>query len=468
MRRRTVRSWKLAIPLGVLLAIGAAIVATTATASRSAGVIKIGIMTDCKGAFGGAYEEDIAGAQAAFAKYAGARPKDPKKPSAGLVGGSMGGKSIKIVGYGCGDETPSLALKETRRLVEQLGADVLIGPLSGDEGVAIANYAKTKQPGKTFINGTSGGQQTTLKVRAPNFFRYNGDGAQWNAGTGEIAYKRLHWRKAAIFMDDYSFGYTSGAGFIADFCSWGGQITKRVFAPSPNQDYSSYVQQLPPPDKVDGYFWVIGGSGTGPSLKAYTQLYGKVDPKKFIGNLFFAFEGNDAEIGPQVVGAYMGGFGTGPGLKTPAANAYRAASNHWYKPYMDGAKLSVDDGFYYNYWNAAWALVKGMNAANGNLSGGQKKLQAAMPRVLNAGFGKIVLDKNRQAIQDQYPIQYTKLPDGKISFDVIGVVRQVTQKFGGYFSETTPSPSRAAPTCHKANLPWHNKIVPVVNGVPKG
>jgi branched-chain amino acid transport system substrate-binding protein len=449
-----------------MVAIGAAVAATTAMASRNAGVIKVGIMTDCKGAFGFAYETDIAGVQAAFAQYAGAKPKDPNKPSAGLVGGSMGGKSIKIVGYGCGDETPSLALKETRRLVEQLGADVLIGPLSGDEGVAIANYAKTKQPGKLFINGTSGGQQTTLRVRAPNFFRYNGDGAQWNAGAGEVAYKRLGWRKAAIFMDDYSFGYTSGAGFIADFCSWGGQITKRVFAPSPNQDYSSFVQQLPPPNSVDGYFWVIGGSGTSPSMKAYQQQYGKIDPKKFIGNLFFAFMGNDKELGPQVLGAYMGGFGTGPGLKTPAANAYRAKSAHWYAPYLKG-KTTVDDGFFYNYWNAAWALVQGMNKAHGDLSAGQKKLIAAMPRSLNGGFGKIILDKNRQAIQDQYPIQYTKLADGSINYHVIGLVPQVTQKFGGYFSETTPIPSRTAPSCHKANLPWHNHIIPVVNGVPK-
>jgi branched-chain amino acid transport system substrate-binding protein len=460
------RTWKLLVPLGVMVAVGVALGATTATASRSAGVLKVGIMTDCKGAFGGAYEEDIAGAQAAFAAYAGARPKDPKKPSAGMTGGIMGGKTLRIVGYGCGDETPALALKETRRLVEQLGADVLIGPLSGDEGVAIANYAKTRQPGKLFINGTSGGQQTTLRVRAPNFFRYNGDGAQWNAGVGELAYKRLGWRKAAIFMDDYSFGYTSGAGFIAEFCSWGGQITKRVFAPSPNQDYSSYVQQLPAPNSVDGYFWVIGGSGTSPSMKAYQQLYGKIDPKKFIGNLFFAFMGNDKELGPQVVGSYMGGFGTGPGLKTPAANAYRAKAGPWYAPYMNGAKLSVDDGFFYNYYVAAWALVQGMNKAKGNLSGGQAKLRAAMPRVLNAGFGRIVLDKNRQAIQDQYPIQYTKAPDGSIGFSVIGLVPQVSQKFGGYFSETTPIPSRTAPSCHKANLPWHNKIIPVTNGVP--
>jgi branched-chain amino acid transport system substrate-binding protein len=457
-----VGKWKLLLPLALLVVAGTVATSGALATGTQGGEVKIAILSECKGAFGAAYEEQIAGVQAAFSQYAGARPKNKKKPSAGIIGGSLGGKRIKIVGYGCGDETPALALKETRRLMEQLGGEIMIGPLSGDEGVAVANYAKA-HPQQTFLNGTSGGQQTTLKVRAPNFFRYNGDGAQWNAGTGELAYKRLGWRRAAIFMDDYSFGYTSGAGFIAEFCAWGGKITKRVFAPSPNTDYSSYVQQLPPPTAVDGYFWVIGGSGTGPSLKAFTQQYGPVDPKKIIGNLFFAFLGNDKELGPQVVGSYVGGFGTGPGLKTKAAAAYRKMALRWYE-FPTGT--SPDDGFYYNWWNPAWALTIAMKKINGDLSGGHQKLWNAMPRRLNAGFGLIRLDKNRQAIQDQYPIQYVK-KGNTITFEVIGLVPQVTQAFGGQFSEKTPTPSRTAPACKKAKLPWMNKIIPVKNGVPQ-
>jgi len=460
-----VSRWKLLLPLALFAVAGAVAASGALATATQSGEVKIAILSECKGAFGAAYEEQIAGVQGAFAQYAGAKPKNKKKPSAGITGGSLGGKKIKIVGYGCGDETPALALKETRRLMEQLGGEIMIGPLSGDEGVTVASYAKT-HPTKTFLNGTSGGQQTTLKIRAKNFFRYNGDGAQWNAGTGELAYKRLGWRKAAIFMDDYSFGYTSGAGFITEFCAWGGKITKRVFVPSPNTDYSSYVQQLPPPDQVDGYFWATGGSGTGPSLKAFQQTYGKIDPKKMIGNLFNAFYGNDKELGPQLVGSYVGGFGTGPGLQTKAAKAYRKLALKWYPDFAAFGGTSPDDGFFYNWWNPAWALTIAMDKINADLSGGQKKLQAAMPKVLNAGFGLIRLDRNRQAIQDQYPLQYVK-KGGVITFEVIGLVPQVDQTFGGQFSETTPTPSRTAPACKKAKLPWMNKIIPVKNGIPQ-
>ena len=161
---------------------------------------------------------DIAGAQLALIQQ-GATAKG--KPSDGLDGATVAGRPIEIVGYGCADDTADKAIEETRRLVEQEGAEILIGPLSGDEGIAVANYAK-EQPDVTFLNGTSGAQDTTLKVQAPNFFRFHSDGAQWSAGLGDYAYNTLGWKTAAIIGDDYSFPYTSLAGFVAEFCALGG------------------------------------------------------------------------------------------------------------------------------------------------------------------------------------------------------------------------------------------------------
>src|SRR5947209_7748378 len=108
--------------------------------------------------------------------------------------------------------------------MEQLGADVMIGPLSGDESIAVANYAK-QHPTKTFVNGSAGAQDTTLKVQAPNYYRFSGDGAMWNAGLGDLAYRKLGWKTAAVVADDYSFAWTSAAGFITDFCAAGGAGT---------------------------------------------------------------------------------------------------------------------------------------------------------------------------------------------------------------------------------------------------
>jgi branched-chain amino acid transport system substrate-binding protein len=459
---RFMRHWKLLLPLGVV-AVFASVVISSSLAASKAKEVRVAIMTDCKGGFGFGYEPDIGGAQAALAQYAGGKVKNPKKPSAGMTGIKVGSTSVKIVGYGCGDDTVPTAVKETRRLMEQLKADVMIGPLSGDEAVYVANYAKA-HPTKTFIIGTAGSQDPTLQIAPKNMFRYHGDGAQWNAGTGEIAYKKLGWRKAAIIMDDYSFGWTSAAGLIADFCAIGGQITKRVYPPLNTTDYSSYVQQLPAPDTIDGTFWVVGGTGTSASLTAYEQAYGALDPKKNIGNLFFAFLGADKVVGPKVVGSYVGGFGTGPGLKTRQAKAYEAVVAKHY-PGLNGGNYA--DGFVYNYYNAAWAFVQGLTKSGGLLGA---KLQAALPRTLHPGYqvsdkGVLKLDSNRQAIQDQYPLQVVKNADGSIGTAIVGFVPNVNQSFGGLFKKTSPPPGRTQPPCVKKKLPWQGKIKVVKNGV---
>jgi branched-chain amino acid transport system substrate-binding protein len=457
-----VRMWKLLLPLA-LLAVGATIGVSGALAkSAQANEVRIAIMTDCKGAFAFGYEVDTAGTIAAFSQYAGAKPKNKKKPSAGMTGGQAGGKNLRIVGIGCGDETPALALKETRRLMVQLRGDVMIGPLSGDEAVAIANWAK-QNPQKTVIIGTAGSQDPTMQIAPKNLFRYHGDGAQWNAGLGEIVYKKLGWRTAALIGDDYSFPWTSAAGIIADFCGIGGKITKRVWTPPQGGDYAPFIRQLPRPNQVDGYFWLVGGANTGAALTAFEQAYGPVNPRQHSGNLFLYFLGNFATVAPKLVGAYMGGFGTAQTgeLKTQQARSYVKNAGKWFPGQAD-----INDGFFYNYWNAAWALVQGLNKSNGELGAA---LQRALPRTLRPAFqvangGVLRLDSRRQAIQDQYPLQIVN-KGGKPAVTIAGYVANVDQTFGGYFGPNKKAPGRNVPPCVKRKLPWQGKIKVVKNGV---
>ena len=316
------RKWKL-VPLAALAAVAAALAATTATARSSAATpIKIARAVRLSGRVRlvrqpgprGRRHRDVAVRRRR-------RPSNPNKPRAGWTGASINGHPLKLVGVGCSNDSADKAIKETKRLMEQLGADIMIGPLSGDESIAVANYAK-QHPTKTFVDGSAGAQDTTLKVRAPNFFRFNGDGAMWNAGLGDLAYNKLGWKTAAVVSDDYSFGWTSTAGFIAEFCAVGGKVTKRVFPPLNTTDYSSYAQQLP--TNVDGTFVAVGGAGLIPFLKAYEQAHGPIDGKKFIGNLFWGTPGEFEQLGTRVSGAYVGGAGTAGDLATPAAKAYNA------------------------------------------------------------------------------------------------------------------------------------------------
>jgi branched-chain amino acid transport system substrate-binding protein len=454
-------------------------VATTAPAGTSAPAtgkeLKLGIMAECEGAFGGFNEDVVAGATLAMINNAGAKSNSRTTALDGFTGANAGGLDIKVVGVGCGNDTADRAIQEIRKLVEQDGAEVVLGPLSGDEGIAIANYAKD-HPEVTFINGISGAQEATLQVRAPNFFRYTGDGAQWNAGLGDVLYNKAGWKTAVVIADDYGFGWTSAAGFIAEFCAVGGKVVQRVFPPLNTTDYSSFIAQLPNPDQVDGYFWVVGGTGTQASLEAFVNAKGDLNGKQHAGNLFFN-PGLATALGPGIAGAYVGGFASFAGdVQTPEIKAYAASADAAWDT-LAGAltgnepgppSTALTFGFAYGYYLAGTALIQGLNAVNGDLSDNHKALNDALAKMtLKGPFGTVTLDKNRQAIVDT-TVQQLVLDGDKVVNKTVALIKGVDQTFGGTFSETTPPPGRDAPGCETRTLPWVGKAIPVVDGVPQG
>ncbi len=195
-------------------------------------------------------------------------------------------------------------------------------------------------------------------------------------------------------------------------------------------------------------------------LKAFEQAYGKLEPDKWIGNLFFGFLGADKVVAPKLVGAYVGGFGNAPGVHTAKMDAYRAFMNKLYP------KLPADDGFVYNYYMAGKALIEGLKKSGGAVGA---KLQASMPRSIQGPFqisnaGNVKLDARRQAIQDQYQLQLVKNKDGSVGPTVVAFVPGVDQSFGGLFKPTSPPPGRTQPPCTKVKTPWQGKMQVVKNG----
>ena len=140
-----------------------------------------------------------------------------------------GGKELEVV-RGSSDASPDSALRAAKKLVEQDKVDILLAPLSGAEGIAVHDYAKT-QPQVTFINGCSGALETTYVNPAPNFFRFNIAGAQMHKGLGEYIYNVKRYKKIATVGEDYSFIYTQVFGLALEYCQAGGQISKRLWVP---------------------------------------------------------------------------------------------------------------------------------------------------------------------------------------------------------------------------------------------
>ncbi|MEO8527244.1 MAG: ABC transporter substrate-binding protein, partial [Caldimonas sp.] len=99
--------------------------------------LKIGVLANLEGPFAVPGQDGYRGADMALKEK----------------NGMAGGKKIEFVKVSS-DATPDKAVAMTRKAVEQDKVQIMIGPLSGDEGIAVKNYAKTK-PDITFINGSS-------------------------------------------------------------------------------------------------------------------------------------------------------------------------------------------------------------------------------------------------------------------------------------------------------------------------
>ena len=112
-------------------------------------------------------------------------------------------------------------MNATRKLVEQDKVDIMVGPLSGGEGIAVKDYSKT-QPQVTFINGGSGAQATTLVNTQPELLplQHRGRAVDGRPGQGRLdkGYKRT-----MVIAEDYAFPYSQVQGFMAEYCRLGGR-----------------------------------------------------------------------------------------------------------------------------------------------------------------------------------------------------------------------------------------------------
>ena len=410
--------------------------------------IKIGHLSTCEGPFAPFYESTVAGAMLPLIER-GAKPAG-KKAREGVRNAVVAGHPVQIA-WGCSDATPDKAVEEARRLVEEEQVDILIGPLSGSEGIAVANYAK-EQPEVTFLNGSSAAQDTTLKVRAPNFFRWGTDGAQWMAGLGDYAYNELGWRRIVTIADDYDFPYTQNAGFVAEFCSLGGEVVKRIWPPLGEEDYSSYIAQIPTGD-IDGFYLSVTGTGTIAFVKQYEQLgRGNLADKIVAGSV--AVDPNVLkELGDRLVGVVS----AGPVAADDQDEEFVEYAEALKKAYPDVPAGSLFTALYYGAMEAA---LQALEEVDGELSGGHETFREAMTELeLEAPNGPTTLDENRNAIAPNYLFQVVKdeTGDGVPDVKTLKEVPDVDQTFAGFFSPETPTPDRKNPACRKGTPPpWTN------------
>lgn len=385
--------------------------------------IKIGLLATFEGPFTVLGEDSERGAMTAVEE----------------VAGTVAGKKIEII-KGSSDASPDSAVRAARKLVEQDGVKVLIGPLSGDEGLAVKDYAKT-QPTVTFLNGASAAQDTTFRDPAPNFFRFGTDGAQWMAGLGSYAFKDKGYKTVATVAEDYSFPYTQVFGFMAEFCKAGGHVPSKSWVPIGNKDFSSVIAAIP--DNVDAIYVALGGADAVNFLTQYQQSGGAaplIGGSITVDQTVLTAKGKLRDV---LVGTPSAGP-TADTNDTPSwtkfVEAYKKQPGAFPSPSL----------FAHAYYINMKAALLGLDKVGGDVSDGGAKLRETLSSLsFETPTGKVSLDKNRNAIADIFLTEVTENADGTLLNKLIKVVPQVNQTLGIAEADFTAlgAVSRDNPSC---------------------
>jgi branched-chain amino acid transport system substrate-binding protein len=369
--------------------------------------VKIGLLATLEGPFAAGGADGMRGAELAVIQR----------------GGVVAGRKIEVI-KASSDAKPDVAVNATRKLVEQDKVEIMVGPLSGGEGIAIKDYSKT-QPQVTFINGGSGAQATTLVNPSPNFFRFNTEGGQWMVGLGKAAIDK-GYKKVMIIAEDYAFPYSQVQGFMAEYCRLGGKVPEKAWVPLGGKDYSSVIAKIP--KDVDALLVVLGGADAVNFLNQYESAGGD---KPMLGGsitvsqdvLNYRGKRRDSLVGTLSAGPYADSY-DGAAWKAFVADYQKNF------PVSKGGYPSPSL-FAYVYYVNMKAALDGLDAVKGDLSGGQAKYREALSKmVLKTPNGDVKLDANRQAIGTTFVTEVVKDSKGDLTTKVSRKVDNVEQTLG--------------------------------------
>ena len=307
---------------------------------------------------------------------------------------TAGGRRIEFIRESSNAQA-DVALARARKLIEQDNVDIILGPLSGAEGIALRDYSRTLT-GRTIVNGSSGASDTTLRNPSPNFFRFSTDGTQWMAGLGRHVYQTLGIRDVAVTAGDYAFPYAQVFGFNLEFCRLGGRV-QHYWAPLGTTDFTSQIAQINRSNA--GAIVVIHGGTDG--LAFMTQYAQAGGTKPLIGGSIMADQTMLSARGPHrrvMVGMLSGG----PIADVIDDPTWREFVERYRRRWANEGGFASPSIHAVNYATNLYGILHAINAVNGDLSNNQQGFQRALAAAeITAPTGAAVkLDHNRQAISD--------------------------------------------------------------------
>ncbi len=384
--------------------------------------IRIGVLATLHGPFEHMGKDGLRGVELAVSEF----------------GGEIAGCPIELYPIGT-IGSPDVAEDAVQELIEQKKVDFVVGPLSGNEGLAVRNYARNHQD-HVFLNGSSGAQELTIQNAAPNFFNFSLNGVQVVAGVGRYAYKVLGYRKVVTVGEAYFYPYAQVGGFMLEYCRLGGKVLQKFWVPLGTSDFSQVIAAIP--NDADAVFVALGGTDAVAFLYQYEQ---SGNPKPLIGGSITTDQSVLSEGGAaEYLIGMVGGGPTADDNPDPLWHQFVTAYQTKFTE-----RLNLPSSFALQYYLNAKAGLVALDSIGGDLSHGQAKFKEALTALkLKGPCGLVTLDQHHGAIGTSFVTVVKKDPSGILYRSMLEASEGVNQTMGmpekeylalGRFDQKTPN-----------------------------
>lgn len=294
---------------------------------------------------------------------------------------------------------PSVALNKANQLISNQGAQMIVGPLAANVGLAVA--AAMNKKGVTTVMPIVSADNLTQRQTYPDVIRLAGwTSSQTTQPFGQWAYQQ-GYRKIVTIGYDFAFGYEGVGGFVNTFTDAGGKIIKQLWPPLGTQDYSSYVAQIKQ-EKPDAVFAFLSGADDVRFFKAYKD-FGLLGNIPLLGGETVTDQSVLQTLGSSANGLITSGHW--------AAGSTNATTQKFVSDYY--AKYNKYPSYYsVNMYSAAAGIAQAIKAINGNVSDQKALINAMKTETLDTPMGTEKMDSYGNPIFNVYIRKVEQGPHG--------------------------------------------------------
>jgi branched-chain amino acid transport system substrate-binding protein len=340
-------------------------------------------------------------------------------------GGKLGGLPVKVI-YEDSETKPELDVTKTKKLIEQDKVHLLASAMLAFEGLAVVDTIAKDKIALVGLTGVTADEYR--KIRSPYLSAAaKHTPSQETFPLGTYAAKTLHYKRAALVCQDYTWGWETCGGFHYAFEQAGGKVVQKIFVPIGTTDYAPFVNQLK--RDVDVVYTTLIGADVPRFVKAYND-FGYMGKIPLLGSEDIVAADAYRYYGPEAAGIRgITPFSTA--LNRPEMKRYVAA----YRAMTGKAPT---------FWGEATYVAAMIIDRTIQKLEAQGIPKAKIPDYIRHNATKFIstirtinlsdtpsspvkVDKYNFAIRNFYLVELVKNQDGKIGEKVIKTFRNVSQ-----------------------------------------